>query len=398
MHELMESPPLMNPLPPRPAPDRATLTPLVRQALDLPAAEVLDWEVTLLHAAPGDPPRRSVYRVAGTARAGAQIHPWALTLKVLRGPAPGAADADPADWAYWKREPAVYQAGVLDGVRGGLRPVRCFAVSEESDNVIALWLEDLSACTATPWPVDRYALAARHLGAFNGAYLAGQAVPAQPWLAPDWLRSRIAHLATRMSLLRDPATWADPLVRQAFPDPLAGHLLRLWAERESYLGALARLPQTLCHRDAWRGNLFACRTATGAEETVAIDWALVGPSAVGEEISVLVWVTLLEFQVAPTEAARLEDAVYYSYLAGLAEAGWAGDPRRVRLAYAANAALQWAVFPEAITHALDRAGHAALEAHYGRPIAQIVAQSAAVAYLALDRAAEARELLWLADE
>jgi hypothetical protein len=387
----------MNPLAPLPAPDRATLTPLVRQALGSATVEVIHWEVTLLHASDGAVPRRSVYRVAGAAQDGAVTRPWSLILKVLRHDTLGADD-DTSSWAYWKREALVYQAGFLAGLPAGFRPARCYGVVEAPGNVLALWMEDLTACAAAPWPLARYGLAAQHLGRFNGAYLGTRPIPAEPWLAHGWLRSRTADVGDRLAALDTPATWAHPLVRPAFPDPPRAHLHRLLADREIFLHALARLPQTLCHRDTWRGNLFACADAAGQAETVAIDWALVGPGACGEEISTLLWVSLLEFQVPVSEAARLDDAVFYGYLAGLADQGWTGDPRLVRFAYCANAALQWGIAPEALTYALDTARHPALEAAYRRPIRTIVEQSAAISYLLLDHAAEARELLWLALE
>src|SRR4051812_48038408 len=98
----MTAPPKSAPL--HPTLDQATLTPLVRQILGSTTAEVVDWTLTRVHASAGARPRRSVYRVTGTARDGDTRHNWALAVKVLRGPRPGAPDHDRADWAYWQRE------------------------------------------------------------------------------------------------------------------------------------------------------------------------------------------------------------------------------------------------------------------------------------------------------
>lgn len=378
-----------------PALDRATLTPLVRQALGSATAEVIDWTISPLHSSPGPRPQRSVYRVAGTARDGGGARSWALALKVLRGPQPGSPGHDPGHWAYWPREPLAYQSGLLDQLDGGLRAPRCFGVVTGPEDTIALWLEDLTPYGGEVWPVARYGLAARHVGLFHGATLARPPLPILSWLTPAGLRSRTEEFVARLPEVHDPATWAQPLVRRAFPDPVRDPLLRVGAEREMFLAALARLPQTLCHRDLWRGNLFAGRDAAGQAQTIAIDWALVGLGALGEDISLLVWVSLLEFLVPLREAARLEDAVYYGYLAGLEATGWRGDPRLVRFAYTANAALQWGLFPDALAAALDASDQTALEQFYGRPLPAILDTWGEIAYLVLDRAAEARELLWL---
>src|SRR3712207_7779326 len=58
---------------------------------------------------------------------------------------------------------------------------------------------------------------------------------------------------------------------------------RLWEERERFLTALDRLPQTFCHHDAFRRNLLVRRGPEG-EELVALDWTQTGHGAVGQEL------------------------------------------------------------------------------------------------------------------
>jgi hypothetical protein len=43
-----------------------------------------------------------------------------------------------------------------------------------------LWLEFVTEATERVWPLGHFAVAARDLGRFNGAYLAGSALPEQP--------------------------------------------------------------------------------------------------------------------------------------------------------------------------------------------------------------------------
>jgi hypothetical protein len=376
--------------------DRTTVTPLVRQVLRSEAVEIVDWHTTPLNFQGGGSTWRSVYRVAGTGLDSGKVVTWSLILKVLRGRLHAVSlGNEETQWAYWKREALVYRAGLLDDLPDGLAAPRCFGVVEYPSEVLWIWLEELVDTMGAPWPLVRYGLAARHLGGFNGAYLAGRPMPAYPWLSRDWLRSRTASVAKGMPFLQCSSTWEHPLVRRAFPPPVVGRLLRLFEERETFLWALARLPQTHCHFDAWHGNLFAGRAPDGREQTVAIDWAFVGPGAVGEEISLLVWASLQDFKIELADAARLEESVLQNYLEGLHEAGWRGDPRLVRFGYIVNAALQWGIFPEYLSDALDESRHAALEQSLGLPIEAIVERSAAVTSLLLERAAEARK--WLGD-
>lgn len=374
--------------------DRATLTPVVRRALRSASVEVADWHVAPVSAQGDAATGRRVYRVTGSGHDRGGALTWALILKVLTGPLAVPAPREEVEyWSYWRREALVYRAGLPADLTGDLIAPRCFDVVEWPGNVVWLWLEDLTDSVAAAWSVERYALAAHHLGGFNGRYLAGEPLPAHPWLSHAWLRSRTAALDARLGLVRRAETWAHPLIRRAFPTPVADRLLRLGGERDAFLQALARLPQTLCHLDAWRGNLFARRDPEGREQTVAIDWAFAGLAAVGEELAPLVWVAPLEFLIAPGDVARLEEGALAGYLAGLRDAGWRGDPQLVRQGYLIHAVLQYGPVPEALALALDEGEHAALERRHGRPIGELVERAAAVTSLLLDRAAELRALL-----
>ena len=362
-----------------------TLTAPVRRLLQQPGAVVTGWTSTLL----SKQGRRTVYHLTGQAQAGAQAWPWTLIFKVLRG-RPAAAEP-PTSWAYWEREALVYGAGFLADLSGGLRAPHCYEVEQRPDGAHWIWLEALTQPDPV-WDVDRYGLAAAHLGAFNGAYRAGRPGPQAPWLSQGWLRDRTADLPTRLALVTDSATWDQPLVQRAFPVPVAARCLALAARREAWLGLLDRLPSIFSHLDAWRGNLVAGTAADGQPETIAIDWAFTGYAPPGQEISPLIWVTFLEFLLDAGQIAALEEAVMDCYLAALRVAGWHGDPRAVRFAYLASALLQWATVPEALLYACDADEGAWAEARWGRPLADIVLASAAVTYALLDWVAEAEAL------
>jgi hypothetical protein len=114
----------------------------------------------------------------------------------------------------------------------------------------------------------------------------------------------------------------------------------LWAERERLLAGLARLPQTLCHRDAFRRNLMTRQSADGCEQTVVLDWAATGLGVPGEEL-VPLFATTLSFVAVPlTRIAELDGVLFAGYIDGLRAAGWQGDERLARFGFTALAALK----------------------------------------------------------
>lgn len=370
--------------------DRATLTTVVRVATGQPHLDLGPWQTTLLSSQG----RRSVWRFTGVGRDGAAEQPWSLILKEVRAPERADAhDTDVRDWAYWPRESLLYEAGIPQALAGPLRAPRCFGTMRPATNLRWIWLEELQDRYGGTWPLERYALAAHHLGACNAAYLVGRPLPTAPWLTADGLRSRSASAIAGLDRLRTPALWEHPLLRQSFPRPVLGDLERLSAERERLLAAAARLPQTFCHLDAWHGNMAALVDASGDDVTVLFDWELAGYGALGVEISNLVWSSLLEFKLASSDVERLEAQVVAGYMQGLASAGWKADPRQVRCAYLISSVLLFGLVPEAVDHALSEDQHAALERHYGWPLERIVRQAAEVTYLLLGRADELRDLL-----
>ncbi len=161
----------------------ATLTPLVRGALDSETAEVIEWGHDPVAGGTGF--NAGIYRFSGTANVRGETARWSMILKSIR--LIGGVVEEPADIRYWKCEPRAYESGLLEVLPGGLRAPRCFDVVESQDDCVWIWLEDIQEQSARDWSVDRYALAARHLGQINGAYLAGHPIPDEPWVSAGWL-------------------------------------------------------------------------------------------------------------------------------------------------------------------------------------------------------------------
>ena len=241
-------------------------------------------------------------------------------VKTLRPRADGhphwPASTDPDDPMWWRREADAYASDLLP--TGDLRAARCAWIDDRGDEV-ELWLEDVAGTPATEWPVERFGPAARALGRWQGAYLAGRPLPRERWLARGWLRAYVGRRAAVFDVAAPPRAQ------------------RVWDEREAFLSWVERAPQALSHLDFWSRNLFDDGGAT-----VAIDWAFTGLAAAGEDAANLVLDAVWD-GFLPGEAVRdLERAIWPEYLAGLRDAGAAPDERALRLAFAASAAVKYA--------------------------------------------------------
>jgi hypothetical protein len=363
--------------------DGATLTPLVQQALGREGVEVAEWRYQPVTG--GVEASSSLYRFSGNALAAGEVLPWTLILKIVQ--AVPERSGDPQGVWYWKREALAYQSGLLRDLPGGLAAPRCYGVAEHPDGACQqaywIWMEALQD-EVGEWPLAGYGTVARCLGQFNGAYLAGRPLPDHPWLTRRWLRRYVERAAPAVDLLLH--SLDHPLIRRAVPGLTAGFIQRIWGERQAILEAIERLPQTFCHLDAFRRNLFLRRepsphrTAAGGYQVVAVDWSYAGIAAVGEEIAPLVNASVALGAVHPADQLELEQIVLHGYLEGLGEAGWRGNPDLVRFGYAAASYWRYvvgALIGEMIPWMLDERHHAAVEQAMGHSMQQGTDRTAA---------------------
>ena len=341
--------------------DGTTLTPLVQRALGHGDVEVGEWCCRPIYG--GVEMASSLYRFSGSALAAGAVIPWTLILKIVQAP-PGES-SDPQGVTYWKREALAYQSGLLSDLPGGLTAPRCYAAVER-DGAYWVWMEEVRDEIGEKWPLEHYGTVARCLGRFNGAYLMGQPLPAHPWLTRKWLRQYVEQAGPAVALLLN--SMDHPLIRRALPGFNAEFIQRAWNERYAILEAIERLPQTFCHLDAFRRNLFSRRTVEGGDQTVAVDWSYMGIASVGEELAPLVGASIGFYAVMPADALRLEQIALEGYLAGLSDAGWQGNPDQVRFSYAAT--MYWrhvfgAFVGEMVPWMLDERYHAAIERAMG---------------------------------
>ena len=366
--------------------DAATLTPLVRKALNHNDAAVLDWKYETLHGANF---YSEVYRFSGNARSGEDILPWSLILKIIWSP---DGRDDPSVLDYWKREALAHQSGLLDNLPDGPCAPRCFAIIEQPDFEVWLWLEEVLDELPARWSPEQYGIAAHHLGQFNGAYVKARPLPTEPWLARGRLRGWVAKAIAMIPLSAE--LRAHPLVSRLYPDDIYQRMLQVWSEHEAWITLIEDQPQTLAHLDAFRRNLFARRDRGGNMQTVLIDWSLMGSAAMGEEIAPLVAASLNFMDVSSDQAQALDKIVFDSYLEGLQKAGWQGDARMVRFTYAASSVLRYSIGVIGITSMIaDEQQHAFLEQAFGHPLEELVDVWSQTNRFLYELADEARRLL-----
>jgi hypothetical protein len=315
------------------------LASLVTHVLGKAAVDVVEWHCNPLGGAGGSifAGGKGLYRVAGVAQDGEAVYPWSMVLKIASD-ASQTASHDPSSRFYWRREADAYQSDVFANLAGGnLVAPRCWAVEARSGNEAWIWLEDVQSTTDT-WSLERYARSARHLGQFNGAYLAGYPLPtAQPWMTYGRTRAWVSDVREYVPKIHELTT--SPLAQRWFGQDGVERLLHLWSIHEHLLEAFDRLPICFAHLDAYYRNLMERTRADGSAETVAIDWAYIGFGRVGEDAGILMSNGLDLLNVVGNQAKELDAQVFGAYLAGLQDAGWQGDARLARLGYTVPASL-----------------------------------------------------------
>ena len=356
--------------------DRARLAAVASGALGRSVDAVVDWTVTPVGYTVFNPVSQGIFRVTGTARSGGTSLPWSAVLKICRAPSDAElAEASPdrrailIDTLRWDREGEAYASGLLETLPDGLAAPRCLGV-DRHDDTLWIWLEYVADDIAQ-WDVARYALAARHLGRLGGEYHTGRELPSQEWLSRGWVRSWSTYFSRTMpAMLASDDVWAQPIVVELFDPGAREELGRLWDERDRWWDALDRLPLTLAHLDAFRGNLMS-RTARGQVETVAIDWAFVGLAPLAADVATLVAASLF-YHGDPLDPHAVTTACLAATHDGLRDAGHDISLHELERAYAINVVGRWGFVIAPLRAAGDRAREEKMEQMLRRPYREIV--------------------------
>lgn len=157
-------------------PAEADLVAAVRSLVNSATARVLTWERSPVAWQVVSEVTGGLHRLSGTLDDGGVVEPWSLIVKVNHLP----PDHEGGDDAQWRREEFAYTSGLLQP-HDGFAIARCLAVTRPSASETWLWLEDVEDEHGELLSIERHALAAHHLGVFNGSHLV------KPNEAPAWL-------------------------------------------------------------------------------------------------------------------------------------------------------------------------------------------------------------------
>lgn len=295
------------------------LTPLARKSMEDSSVELRSWVREPVHGGFGGAiGGTAIFRFKGQTT---RHQPWSVILKVLYQ-RPQETQTSPY---YWKREYEVYRSGMLDDLPHNTfaRPL-IYGLTDFGD-ACWIWMEDIAELKPD-WSLSDYHNIALHLGRLNGAYLMGHPLPDYDWLTHGWHCAIVPPLADAFDKLD--VLLEHPLARRSLPIDAKADIESIWNSRERYRRALANLPQTLCHIDAFRRNLLHRK-----DDVVLLDWAAAGHAGLGEELVALVAVSLYYNSFSHSYAEQLDAAVFAGYVKGLREIGWSGDAKQARIGY-----------------------------------------------------------------
>ncbi|MBT5955838.1 MAG: hypothetical protein HOG97_03655, partial [Candidatus Marinimicrobia bacterium] len=234
--------------------DKTTLTAVVRQVLNSESAAISNFKYDRVHGGMGEKEDviSRIYRFTGKANVQNVENNWSLILKVV---GTIATQDDPTHPLYWKREVLAFQSGQLVNLPGKLTVPSFFGVHTFSEKVLGMWFEHIDDKVETHWTLEQFAMVARQLGQFNGAFLIESDLPSWGWLSQGWLRKKVEDNYTVGLIDQLRQSFDQPATQQWFIGDDANHILQLWEDQQIFLNALDRLPQTFLHHDAFVRNL-----------------------------------------------------------------------------------------------------------------------------------------------
>ncbi|WP_203589753.1 hypothetical protein [Streptomyces sp. SID13031] len=222
----------------------------------------------------------------------------------------------------------VYRDAELRGRLEGTGLVLPGVEVEEIAGGAVLYLEDIVGRAGTEFTLEDHAALARACGRW-------QARPAvvRPWTSVGFLRDYSTTREVPWELLDDDAAWRQPLVADNWPAGLRDGWQRLVAHRDELLTIVEQSPRAGCHLDLWVCN--AIRRPDG--EIALLDWAFCGDGALGEDLGNYIPDAVFDLFWPAERLPELAETCVSSYLEGLREGGWRGDPDVVRRAVMASA-------------------------------------------------------------
>lgn len=305
--------------------DSDRLLDVVRQDQRSTAFEITDWRVEPLSDKGASNPD-GLFCFSGVGRDAEGEKAWTVVLKILKD---DEKRRDPTTRMYWLREYLAFQSGLPAQLPRSVVVPRCYG-AQEREGEAWIWMELVRDYYAGGWALPQWAFAAHELGRFNGAVLAGHSVPAYPWFGSNYVKERAYLFSYEGGAFEQNGGWENPTLKKHLAPGTRAQVEKLLDERGAFLDCLDRLPHSFMHLDTIRRNLFI-RQRDDRDELVLIDWGCCGIGAIGEDLASLVGISGRFWEWDPAQMDVLDATAYEAYLAGMAEAGWRGDPDLVRL-------------------------------------------------------------------
>jgi hypothetical protein len=364
--------------------NKSRLSSVVRRSLNRNNFQIQGWRTRNMDGKSGNPVSVGLYRFEGVGVDRGEWLDWSVILKVIQSPANlgysnyGEGN-DPTHWNYWKRELLIYQSSWLEGLPEGVTAPRCYEAQEIPGNIAGMWLEDVSDTYSGNWPLARYAMAARHLGRFNGIYISRRQLPTFPWLSKHRTRQWLSFIPWQ------DFPWDHPQVWQVYPNPELESFRSLLNDHDRFLAKLEQLPKTISHGDTNPVNFISRHSARKLEQTVAMDWSLTGIEALGDDLGQLVYGTYLNLR--NYRLHDISETLFTSYINGLQDSGCRIDSQLVRFGYVVSAAFRVGLsrllhLTEQINRDSDYMGQSSYPSVIPQPFESVMADEA---YRLLDR-------------
>jgi Phosphotransferase enzyme family len=327
----------------------AELAPIVRRAVGDSQAWPLTWEFDTLDWT-GNPATVALIRLTGMAQTkeGRKVS-WIVVLKVVADtdmsgdPLIDQYTHEPQGLNYWKREALAFSSGLLTGWSGPLVPVRCYGVTEESEDQVWMWLEARDGARPhAPWTIEQLASAAYDFGAFGAQWQSKLPdLVRYSWLAQRWVRAWMALVRSYAvdHFLEHDDCGNGSLVEPFLSKRVRRRIAQLISDADDLLATFESLPCTLAHHDPQWGNLFAATPAESPARTVAIDWGFFGIAPIGCDLGLHIGQNIFSWGIDQRRAAEHDQASTAAYISGLRDYGWVGEVDSVKFARAAAAAL-----------------------------------------------------------
>lgn len=345
--------------------DQAVLLPVVRKVLsDDSAIPTSGWTARPIGGSVGVG-TLGIFKLSGEAKTASERKSWSVIAKVmdLSATSEHIANASPM------REIHAYECGLLNQIGppnsdgSGVRAAKHYGTHEIADLGKVLWVEDLSEAPPPPWDDATYLEIVRQIGRFNADWEINP--PTEPsWFLEDLRAINHDPSLERFVTFRD--YLHDPMMQLVATPTVAEQLMSLPDVVPVAHAFLDASPSSLSHLDMQPRNIFPIHLASGAIESVLIDWAEIGYRPIGTAVAGMVGSSMTWCEFDAEHGSRLLSQALLAYIEGLEENGWHGDVKLVRLAYMTSAVFRaagnalfpvmWVNEPEWIPYMVDMLG------------------------------------------